>query len=70
MISHEVRDSIVQRAVAAQTQQDVADAIYGALLDANLNPQTIPLSDLKSVLVDALRAAPIKALPGPIGVAV
>lgn len=69
MISDEVRNTIVQRAEGAQNQRQVADAIYGALLDANLNPQTIPLSDLKSVLVDALRAAPASALPRPISVA-
>jgi hypothetical protein len=69
MISQELRDTIVERAETARTRREVVDAIYGSLRDANLNPQTIPLSDLKSVLVDALRVAPPSALPDPVSVA-
>ena len=70
MITQQIRNQIVQRAGAARTRRDVVDAIYDTLVDANLNPQTIPLSDLKSVLVDALRVAPASALPHPVSVAV
>ena len=70
MISQQVRNNIVRRAGSAQTRRDVADAIYTELLEANVNPQTIPLSDLKSVLVEALRVAPASALPHPVTVAV
>jgi hypothetical protein len=70
MISQQVRNNIVRRAGAARTRRDVADAIYTELLEANVNPQTIPLSDLKSVLVEALRVAPASALPHPVTVAV
>ena len=70
MISQQVRNNIVRRAGSARTRRDVADAIYSELLEANVNPQTIPLSDLKSVLVDALRVAPASALPHPVTVAV
>lgn len=70
MISQQVRNNIVRRAGSAQTRRDVADAIYTELLEANVNPQTIPLADLKSVLVDALRVAPASALPHPVTVAV
>lgn len=64
MITQELRRKVAKRAQGAHTRRDVADAIYGALLDANLNPQTIPLSDLKVMLVDALKVAPASAIPG------
>lgn len=70
MISQQVRNNIVRRAVTATSRRELADAIYAELIDANVNPQTIPLSDLKSVLVEAIRAAPPSAVPHPIDVAV
>ena len=70
MISQQVRDNIVRRAGTVTTRHELADVIYAELLGANVNPQTIPLSDLKSVLVDAARVAPRSALPHPVNVAV
>jgi hypothetical protein len=70
MISQQIRNNIVRRAGSVKTQRELADVIYSELLDANVNPQTIPLSDLKSVLVEAIRVAPASALPHPVSVAV
>lgn len=70
MISQQIRNNIVRRAVTVKTQRELADVIYAELLDANVNPQTIPLADLKSVLVEAIRVAPASALPHPVSVAV
>jgi hypothetical protein len=70
MISQQIRNNIVRRAGAVTTRRELADAIYAELIDANVNPQTIPLADLKSVLVEAIRVAPPSALPHPVTVAV
>lgn len=70
MISQQIRNNIIRRAVSVKTRRELADVIYAELLDANVNPQTIPLSDLKSVLVEAIRVAPPSALPHPVSVAV
>lgn len=70
MISQQIRNNIIRRAVSVKTRRELADVIYSELLDANVNPQTIPLSDLKSVLVEAIRVAPPSALPHPVSVAV
>jgi hypothetical protein len=70
MISQQIRNNIVRRAGTVKTQRELADVIYAELLDANVNPQTIPLADLKSVLVEAIRVAPASALPHPVSVAV
>lgn len=70
MISQQIRNNIVRRAVSVKTRRELADVIYSELLDANVNPQTIPLADLKSVLVEAIRVAPPSALPHPVSVAV
>jgi hypothetical protein len=70
MISQRIRNNIVRRAGTVKTQRELADVIYAELLDANVNPQTIPLADLKSVLVEAIRVAPVSALPHPVSVAV
>ncbi len=70
MISQQIRNNIVRRAGTVTTRHELADAIYAELLDANVNPQTIPLSDLKSVLVEAMRVAPPSAMPHPVSVAV
>lgn len=70
MISQQIRNNIIRRAVSVKTRRELADVIYSELLDANVNPQTIPLSDLKSVLVEAIRVAPASALPHPVSVAV
>ena len=70
VITQEIRADILYRSSCVSTHQDVGSAIYDALVAAGVDWRDVSPGDVKSVLVEAIRASHVtlNCCPDPLAV--
>lgn len=56
VITEKIRDDILRRSSMASSRGGITTAIFDALVEAAVDWRTVPLHEIKSVLVEASRA--------------
>ena len=57
VITEEIRDDIRFRSLLASSRDDITRAIFDALVEAGADWRTVPLDEVKGVLIEAIRAS-------------
>ena len=57
VITEEIRDDILFRSSLASSRDDITMAIFDALVEAGVDWRTVPLDEVKGVLIEAIRAS-------------
>lgn len=56
-LSGGVRRTVMDRAARGADQEGVVNAVFKALVEADVNPRTVSLEDWKQLVFDAFQAA-------------